>query len=141
MNIGTVAEKSGVTPKTIRYYESIGLIRSADRRANGYRSYSLADMRTLDFIKRARSLGFSVEEVRDLLDLWHDRARTGAAVRALATRHLEALERKIQELESMRKAVADLVRRCGGDARPHRPILDQLCDGKDRGEEEKKEQR
>ena len=131
MNIGTVAEKSGVTAKTIRYYESIGLIRAADRRANGYRSYSLADMRTLDFIKRARSLGFSVEEVRDLLDIWHDRARTSAAVKALATRHLQALERKIQELESMRKAVADLVRRCGGNARPDCPILDELDDGKD----------
>ena len=131
MNIGTVAEKSGVTAKTIRYYESIGLIRAADRRANGYRSYSLVDMRTLDFIKRARSLGFSVEEVRDLLDLWHNRARTSAAVKALATRHLEALERKIQELESMRKAVADLVRRCGGNARPDCPILDELDDGKD----------
>ena len=131
MNIGTVAEKSGVTAKTIRYYESIGLIRAADRRANGYRSYSLVDMRTLDFIKRARSLGFPVEEVRDLLDLWHDRARTSAAVKALATRHLQALERKIQELESMRKAVADLVRRCGGNARPDCPILDELDDGKD----------
>ena len=131
MNIGTVAEKSGVTAKTIRYYEGIGLIRSADRRANGYRSYSLADMRTLDFIKRARSLGFPVEEVRDLLDLWHNRARTSAAVKALATRHLQALERKIQELESMRKAVADLVRRCGGNARPDCPILDELDDGKD----------
>ena len=131
MNIGTVAEKSGVTAKTIRYYESIGLIRAADRRANGYRSYSLVDMRTLDFIKRARSLGFPVEEVRDLLDIWHDRARTSAAVKALATRHLQALERKIQELESMRKAVADLVRRCGGNARPDCPILDELNDGKD----------
>ncbi|MBI2313947.1 MAG: Cu(I)-responsive transcriptional regulator [Betaproteobacteria bacterium] len=131
MNIGTVSEKSGVTPKTIRYYESIGLIRSADRRANGYRSYSLADMRTLNFIKRARSLGFSVEEVRDLLDLWHNRARTSAAVRSLATRHLEALERKIQELKSMRKAVANLVRRCHGDARPDCPILDELDDGND----------
>ena len=80
MNIGTVADKSGVTPKTIRYYESIGLIRSADRRANGYRSYSLADMRTLDFIKRARSLGFPVEEVRDLLDLWRDKTRASAGV-------------------------------------------------------------
>ena len=131
MNIGTVAEKSGVTAKTIRYYESIGLIRAADRRANGYRSYSLVDMRTLDFIKRSRSLGFPVEEVRDLLDLWHNRARTSAAVKALATRHLQALERKIQELESMRKAVADLVRRCGGNARPDSPIPAELDDGKD----------
>ena len=131
MNIGSVAEKSGVPPKTIRYYESIGLIRPADRRPNGYRNYSLTNMRTLNFVKRARSLGFSVEEVRDLIDLWRNRKRTSVAVKALATRHLEALERKIQELESMRKAVADLVRRCHGDARPDCPILDELDDGKD----------
>jgi len=131
VNIGSVAEKSGVPPKTIRYYESIGLIRPADRRPNGYRNYSLTDMRTLNFVKRARSLGFSVEEVRDLIDLWRNRKRTSVAVKALATRHLEALERKIQELESMRKAVADLVRRCHGDARPDCPILDELDDGKD----------
>ena len=134
MNIGSVAEKSGVPPKTIRYYESIGLIRPADRRPNGYRNYSLTDMRTLNFVKRARSLGFSVEEVRDLIDLWRNRKRTSVAVKALATRHLEALERKIQELESMRKAVADLVRRCHGDARPDCPILDELDDGKDSAE-------
>ena len=131
MNIGTVAEKSGVTPKTIRYYESIGLIRSADRRANGYRSYSLADMRTLDFIKRARSLGFSVEEVRDLLDLWRDKTRTSVAVKSLTTRHLEALDHKIEELRSMRKVLANLVKRCRGDARPACPILDDLEDGKE----------
>src|SRR3546814_13629446 len=83
MNIGTVAEKSGVPPKTIRYYESIGLIPSADRRANGYRTYSEIDMYTLNFIKRARSLGFSVDEVRDLLDLWRDKRRSSAKVKAL----------------------------------------------------------
>ena len=126
MNIGTVAENSGVPPKTIRYYETIGLIRPADRRPNGYRSYSVADMRTLNFIKRARSLGFSVEEVRDLLALWQDKTRTSAAVKALALRHLEALDRKIAELESMRKAVADLVKRCRGDSRPDCPILEDL---------------
>jgi len=108
MNIGTVAERSGVPPKTIRYYETIGLIRPADRRPNGYRSYSVADMRTLNFIRHARGLGFSVEEVRDLLDLWRDRKRTSAAVKALATRHLEALDHKIEELETMRKAEADV---------------------------------
>ncbi|MGQ0749137.1 MAG: MerR family transcriptional regulator, partial [Betaproteobacteria bacterium] len=81
MNIGTVAHQSGVPPKTIRYYESIGLISPAYRRPNGYRSYSALDMRTLNFIKRARSLGFSVEEVRELLDLWQDKTRTSAAVK------------------------------------------------------------
>ena len=131
MNIGTVAERSGVPPKTIRYYESIGLVRPADRRPNGYRSYSVVDMRTLNFIKRARSLGFSVEEVRDLLDLWHDKTRTSAAVKTLAMRHLEALDRKIEELKSMRKALADLVTRCRGDTRPDCPIIDELGDGED----------
>src|SRR3546814_5389757 len=102
MNIGTVAEKSGVPPKTIRYYESIGLIPSADRRANGYRTYSEIDMYTLNFIKRARSLGFSVDEVRDLLDLWRDKRRSSAKVKALTSEHLKALDRKIAELKSMR---------------------------------------
>jgi MerR family copper efflux transcriptional regulator len=126
MNIGTVAERSGVPPKSIRYYESIGLIDPAERRPNGYRSYSRHDMRTLAFIKRARSLGFSVEEVRDLLDLWRDRTRRSSAVKALAAQHIEALDRKIEALQSMRKTLAELVRRCRGDSRPECPILDDL---------------
>lgn len=128
MNIGAVAGKSGVPPKTIRYYETIGLIDAADRRPNGYRSYSPRDMRTLNFIKRARGLGFPVEEVRGLLDLWRDRARSNADVKALATRHLKALDRKIEELRAMRAALTDLVARCRGDARPDCPILDELGD-------------
>lgn len=129
MNIGTVAERSGVPPKSIRYYESIGLIHPAERRPNGYRSYSPLDMRTLAFIKRARSLGFSVEDVRDLLDLWRDRSRKSSAVKAMAAQHIEALERKIEELQSMRKALAELVKRCRGDSRPDCPILDDLEEG------------
>lgn len=130
MNIGTVAERSGVPPKSIRYYESIGLIQPAERRPNGYRSYSPHDMQTLAFIKRARGLGFSVEEVRDLLDLWRDRSRKSAAVKEMAAQHVEALDRKIAELQSMRKALAELVRRCRGDARPECPILEDLEEGK-----------
>lgn len=130
MNIGTVAERSGVPPKSIRYYESIGLIHPAERRANGYRSYSPHDMQTLAFIKRARSLGFSVEEVRELLDLWRDRSRKSAAVKSMAAHHIDALDRKIEELQSMRKALAELVRRCQGDSRPDCPILDDLGEGK-----------
>jgi len=130
MNIGTVAERSGVPSKSIRYYESIGLINAAERRPNGYRSYSPHEMRTLAFIKRARSLGFSVEEVRDLLDLWRDRSRKSASVKAMAARHIEALERKIEELQSMHKALAELVRRCRGDSRPDCPILDDFEEGK-----------
>ena len=126
LNIGSVADAAGVPPKTIRYYESIGLIAPAGRRANGYRSYSETDMRTLAFIKRARGLGFSVEEVRALLDLWLDRSRRSATVKSLATRHIEALDRKISELQSMREALAHLVKRCHGDSRPDCPILGNL---------------
>lgn len=130
MNIGTVAQKSGVPPKTIRYYETIGLIGAADRRPNGYRSYSARDMQTLNFIRRARGLGFSVEEVRELLDLWRDNARSNADVKALATRHVRALDRKIEELRAMRLALTDLISRCRGDARPDCPILDELGDAR-----------
>jgi len=126
MNIGTVAEQAGVPAKTIRYYEDIGLIRKAERLPNGYRAYSEHEMRELNFIKRARELGFSVEEVRDLLDLWRNTRRASAAVKALATRHLEVLEHKIAELESMRRSLAHLVQRCHGDERPDCPILDDL---------------
>lgn len=126
MNIGTVAEKSGVPPKTIRYYETIGLIEAAGRRPNGYRAYSARDTQTLNFIKRARGLGFPVEEVRELLDLWRDQARSNADVKALANRHVKALDRKIEELQAMRRVLTDLVSRCRGDARPDCPILDRL---------------
>ena len=129
LNIGSVAEAAGLPAKTIRYYESIGLIQPAGRRANGYRSYSETDMRTLAFIKRARSLGFSVEEVRELLDLWRDRSRRSAKVKSLATRHIDALDRKISELQSMREALAHLVKRCHGDSRPDCPILGDLDRG------------
>ncbi|MGQ0651444.1 MAG: Cu(I)-responsive transcriptional regulator, partial [Betaproteobacteria bacterium] len=124
MNIGTVAEQAGVPPKTIRYYEDIGLIRKAERRSNGYRAYSTTDMRELNFIKRARELGFSVEEVRDLLDLWRNRRRASASVKALVTRHLDVLDHKIAELQAMRRSLAHLVARCRGDERPECPILD-----------------
>lgn len=132
LNIGSVAEAAGLPAKTIRYYESIGLIEPAGRRANGYRSYSEADMRTLAFIKRARSLGFPVGEVRDLLDLWHDKSRKSAAVKALAAKHIQALECKIGELQSMRQALAHLVKRCHGDSRPDCPILGELDGGQGR---------
>jgi MerR family copper efflux transcriptional regulator len=126
MNIGTVSERSGVPPKTIRYYESIGLITPAERERNGYRTYSVSDMGTLNFIKRARALGFSVDEVRELLDLWRDQRRTSATVKMLAARHLQTLDRKIEELHAMRKTIAHLIERCHGDDRPDCPILDDI---------------
>ncbi len=129
MNIGAIAERSGISPKTIRYYESIGLIPLVGRRTNGYRVYDEVDMRMLNFVKRARSMGFSLEEVRDLLDLWRDQARTSAAVRSLALRHIHDLDRKIDEFTAMRNILAQLVERCQGDDRPDCPILDELAEG------------
>ena len=126
MNIGAVAEKIGMAPKTIRYYEQKGILRKADRQANGYRAYSGLHMRELNFIKRARSLDFSIGDVRALLDLWHDRRRTSAAVRLLAAQHLDALERRIAELQSVRRSLAHLIEHCRGDERPDCPILDDL---------------
>lgn len=127
MNIGRAAEASGVPPKTIRYYESIGLIRSADRRANNYRDYSDIDVETLRFIHRARTLGFSVKEISDLLTLWRDKQRASQDVKELAQRHIEDIDRKMAELASMRRTLAHLVHRCHGDARPDCPILDDLA--------------
>lgn len=126
MNIGAAARRSGVPAKTIRYYESTGLITPAERKANGYRAYSMDDMRTLNFIGRARSLGFSVDEVRELLDLWRNRKRTSTAVKALVTQHLQTLDRKIEELQVLRRTLARLVRQCRGDDRPQCPIIDEL---------------
>jgi MerR family transcriptional regulator, copper efflux regulator len=126
MNIGGLGAKAGVLPKTIRYYEDIGLIRPAERLPNGYRAYSSVDIRELHFIKRARALGFSVPEVRALLDLWRDKKRASRSVKALAASHLKALDRKIAELRAMRRTLAHLIANCHGDGRPDCPILEDL---------------
>ena len=127
VNIGAVARRSGVPPKTIRYYESVGLLAPPERMANGYRSYSQTEMHTLQFIKRARSLGFSVEEVRTLLDLWRDRSRRSKTVKAIAARHLQVLDQKMEDLKTMHKSIADMMARCSGDERPECPIIDDLA--------------
>jgi MerR family copper efflux transcriptional regulator len=129
MNIGTVSQRSGVPAKTIRYYESIGLIRAADRRNNNYRDYSDSDVQTLRFISRARGLGFSVKEVGALLTLWHDKHRASHDVKALALRHVEAIDGKIAELQGMRRTLVGLAERCHGDDRPDCPILEDLAGG------------
>jgi Cu(I)-responsive transcriptional regulator len=126
MNIGDVAERSGLPPKTIRYYEDIGLIRPA-RGANGYRDFEKADLHKLAFLGRARSLGFTIEECRGLLALYEDRERASADVKRLAAGHLQQVERKIEELRAMRDTLAELVERCHGDARPDCPILEDLA--------------
>lgn len=132
MQIGTVARKSGIPPKTIRYYESVGLIGQAPRTAGGYRAYGEHDVQTLRFIQRARSLGFSVADVGDLLALWRDKSRHSAQVKSVAARHVAEIDRKIAELRGMRDTLVDLIERCHGDHRPDCPILADLAGAEDR---------
>jgi MerR family copper efflux transcriptional regulator len=129
MNIGQAAHVSGIPAKTIRYYESIGLIPAAGRKASGYRDYDRKEVETLRFIQRARSLGFAVKEVTELLALWRDRSRASAEVKRLALDHVADIERKIAELEAMRRTLLNLTSRCHGDDRPDCPILDELAGG------------
>ena len=127
MHIGIAAEQSGVPAKTIRYYESIGLIPAVTRTAGGYRAYGEPDVQVLRFIQRARGLGFSVKDVANLLALWKDKSRASAEVKALALRHIGRIDRKLTELESIRRTLIDLAERCHGDDRPECPILDDLA--------------
>ncbi len=127
MNIGEAARASSLPAKTIRYYEEIGLIAPAGRSDGNYRVYNDREVQTLRFIRRARSLGFSVGEVAELLDLWRDRRRSSRQVRALASRHLRDIDGKIAALETMRDTLNELIERCHGDARPDCPILADLA--------------
>ncbi|HJO74836.1 MAG TPA: Cu(I)-responsive transcriptional regulator [Rhodospirillales bacterium] len=129
MNIGAAAEATGVPAKTIRYYESIGLIPPATRAENGYRHYTGFDIETLKFIQRARRLGFSVKDVGGLLELWRDKDRTSASVKALALKHISDVEQRIRELDTIRRTLVDLTDRCHGDDRPDCPILDEFASG------------
>lgn len=127
MNIGQAANASGVSAKMIRYYEQIGLIRPPSRTDSNYRVYDSNDVHVLRFIRRARTLGFSMEETSALLALWQDKARASAEVRDIASGHVAALETKIAELESMVGTLKHLVHCCQGDDRPDCPILDDLA--------------
>ncbi len=126
MNIGDVAERTGLPAKTIRYYEDIGLV-TPRRSANGYRVFVDTDAHKLTFLGRARTLGFSIEDCRNLLALWEDRSRASADVRAIAAQHLEDIERKINDLTAMRDTLSNLVQKCAGDDRPDCPILKGLA--------------
>ncbi|MEM9027685.1 MAG: Cu(I)-responsive transcriptional regulator [Pseudomonadota bacterium] len=125
MNIGSAAEKSGLTAKTVRYYEEIGLV-VPGRRENGFRDYSVEDVHRLAFIHRARDLGFDIETCRKLLILYSDRSRASADVKAIAKTHLAEIERKRRELEGMARALRHLIDSCNGDSRPDCPIIDEL---------------
>jgi MerR family copper efflux transcriptional regulator len=129
MTIGDAARRSGVSAKTIRYYEGIGLIRPASRHGNNYRTYRDQDVEILRFIQRARSLGFSLKEIDALIALYRDCGRTSREVKRLALGHIEELNRKIAELSAIRDALLELAQRCQGDDRPECPILDELGSG------------
>ena len=127
MNIGEAARASGLSAKTVRYYDAIGLARPSGRTGSNYRDYTDKDVHRLAFVARARRLGFAVEECRELLGLYDDRSRTSAQVKALALRRVEEVEARIRDLEAMAATLSDLARRCSGDERPDCPILDGIA--------------
>ncbi|SDP46961.1 Cu(I)-responsive transcriptional regulator [Ralstonia sp. 25mfcol4.1] len=127
MNIGEAADASGVSAKMIRHYESIGLVDAPPRSEGGYRRYDERAVHTLRFVRRARNLGFSLDEIRNLLSLWHDRGRASADVKALTLRHVAELEVKIAELAAMRDTLRALAEACSGDDRPDCPILSDMA--------------
>jgi Cu(I)-responsive transcriptional regulator len=126
VNIGAASDASGVSQRMIRHYEKIGLIPAAPRRESGYRDYSAADVHRLRFIANARDLGFPIEEIRTLLDLWADRHRASSEVKAMAEARADDLGRKAAALQAMRTTLLALAAHCSGDARPDCPILDEL---------------
>ena len=126
MTISEAAARTDVPPKTIRYYEDIGLIEPPERLENRYRTYGETDVQTLRFIHRARSLGFSLKDIDTLLALYRDRRRASREVKRLALKHVAELDRKIAEMTAIRNTMADLAERCHGDHRPECPILDDL---------------
>jgi Cu(I)-responsive transcriptional regulator len=127
MDIGRAAKASGVTVKMIRHYEAIGLLPKVARTFANYRVYGPNEVHTLRFIRRARTLGFSMDDIRELLGLWQSRSRSSAAVKKIAGAHVAALKAKIAELETMVKTLEHLARHCHGDHRPECPILDDLA--------------
>ncbi|TWA15890.1 MerR family transcriptional regulator [Sinorhizobium medicae] len=129
MNIGQASNASGVSSKMIRYYEQIGLIKSALRTASSYRTYGDNDVHTLRFVRRARDLGFSVEQIKELLALWRDRSRASSDVKAVALEHVAELERKIAAIQEMAKTLKHLASHCHGDDRPECPIIEEIANG------------
>lgn len=128
MNIGQASRATGVSTKMIRYYESVGLIRPADRTDSNYRDFGERDVRELQFIRRARDLGFSVQEIGHLLSLWRDRDRPSREVKSIAEKHVADLDARIAEMQVMADALRTLAKCCAGDSRPDCPILTDLAD-------------
>lgn len=128
MNIGQAARASALPPKTIRYYEAIGLLKP-ERRSNGFRDYGEKEVHELRFVARARRLGFTVAECLHLLELYRDSGRSNAEVKETAADHITAIRAKIRELQAMENTLSHLVERCQGDGRPDCPILEELAGG------------
>ena len=126
MNISQAAAASGVSAKMLRHYETIGLMPKAKRTASNYRNYAESDVHTLRFIRRARSLGFSMAEIKELVGLWRSKSRASAAVKSIASRHIADLKQKVAALQAMVQTLEHLVEHCHGDHRPECPILDDL---------------
>jgi MerR family copper efflux transcriptional regulator len=129
MNIGQASEASGVSAKMIRYYESIGLVPAPGRRESGYRDYGAKDLHRLRFIRRARDLNFSMEQIRALLLLWSDQNRSNADVKQIALVHIAELEQRSHALQDMANALRGLADACEGDGRPDCPIITGLTQG------------
>lgn len=128
LNIGQAAAGSGVSAKMIRHYEEVGLLPAASRTESGYRQYDQSDVQTLRFVRHSRDLGFSIEQIRQLLGLWQDRQRPSRQVRALAEAHIEELNEKLRELQAIKGTLQHLVHGCQGDERPDCPIIETLAD-------------
>jgi MerR family copper efflux transcriptional regulator len=127
VNIGEAARLSGVSAKMVRHYESLGLLPRVNRTDSGYRQYSEAEVHTLRFIKRARDLGFSMEEIGELVGLWQNRRRASGNVRKIAQKHADELAQRIEAMQSMQRTLRHLIHCCHGDDRPECPILDDLA--------------
>jgi MerR family copper efflux transcriptional regulator len=127
VSIGVAAQLSTVTAKMVRHYESLGLLQAVARTDSGYRQYSEADVRTLQFIKRGRDLGFSMAEIAELVGLWHNRTRASASVKHIARQHMQHLAQRIEAMQAMQRTLGTLLDHCHGDARPDCPILDDLA--------------
>ncbi|MBY3177606.1 Cu(I)-responsive transcriptional regulator [Rhizobium leguminosarum] len=127
MNIGQAAKASGVSAKMIRYYEQIKLIGPAHRTESSYRTYTDNDINTLKFVRRARDLGFSVEQMKTLVALWRDKSRSSADVKAIALEHVAELERKAAAIQAMSRTLRHLANHCHGDDRPDCPIIEEFA--------------
>jgi len=127
VTIGDAARLSGVSAKMVRHYEGLGLLARVARTDSGYRQYGAADVHTLRFIKRARDLGFSMDEIAELLSLWQNRRRASASVRRIAQQHADDLAQRIAAMQEMQTTLQHLIHCCQGDDRPDCPILDQLA--------------